>query len=78
MLNEKTTNIEANTDLGWTPLQLAAQAGSCHAVQALVKAGADVNSTDMSYGRTALHVAVEGGHKDIVKFLVENVRSNAR
>lgn len=73
LLAEKDINIEANTDLGWSPLQLAAKAGSYHAVRSLVKAGADVNSTDMTYGRTALHIAVEGGHKDILEFLLKNV-----
>ncbi|XP_012528850.1 nuclear factor NF-kappa-B p100 subunit isoform X2 [Monomorium pharaonis] len=74
LLAEKEINIEANTDLGWTSLQLAAKAGSYYAVRALVKAGADVNSTDMTYGRTALHIAVEGGHKDIVEFLLKNTK----
>lgn len=74
LLAEKDINIEANTDLGWSPLQLAAKAGSYHAVRSLVKAGADVNSTDMTYGRTALHIAVEGGHKDILEFLLKNTK----
>jgi len=60
--------------LGWSPLQLAAKAGSYYAVRSLVKAGVDVNSTDMTYGRTALHIAVEGGHKDIVEFLLKNTK----
>lgn len=72
LLDEKKINIEANTDLGWTPLHLAAEAGSHYAVHSLVKAGANVNNTDMSYGRTALHIAVEGSHKDIVEFLLKN------
>lgn len=76
LLAEKDVNIEANTDYGWSPLQLAAQAGSYHAVYSLIKAGADVNNTDMTYGRTALHIAVEGGHKDIVEFLLKNVGLN--
>ncbi|KYN36803.1 hypothetical protein ALC56_08594 [Trachymyrmex septentrionalis] len=74
LLAEKDINIEANTDCGWSPLQLAAQAGSYHAVCSLIKAGADVNNTDMTYGRTALHIAVEGGHKDIVEFLLKNTK----
>jgi len=74
LLSDKKINIEANTDSGWSPLLLAAQAGSCYAVRALIKAGADVNNTDMSYGRTALHIAVEGSHKDIVEYLLKNVR----
>ncbi|XP_026826885.1 nuclear factor NF-kappa-B p110 subunit isoform X2 [Ooceraea biroi] len=72
LLSEKKTNIEAHTDLGWTPLQLAAEAGSYHAMRSLIEAGAEVNNTEMSYGRTALHIAVEGGHRDIVEFLLKN------
>ncbi|KAL0117682.1 hypothetical protein PUN28_008825 [Cardiocondyla obscurior] len=74
LLAEKEINIEANTDLGWTPLQLAAKAGSYYAVCSLVQTGADVNSTDMTYGRTALHIAVEGSHQDIVEFLLKNTK----
>lgn len=74
LLSDKTTKIDAHNDAGWTPLQLAAEAGSYHAVRALVRAGADVNSSDMSYGRTALHIAVESGHKDIVEFLLKNTK----
>lgn len=73
LLGANNINLEAHTDLGWTPLHLAAEAGSYHAVQSLVKAGANVNNADMSYGRTVLHIAVEGGHRDIVEFLLKNV-----
>lgn len=66
-------DIEAHNDAGWTPLHLAAEAGSYDAVRSLVRTGANVNNTDMSYGRTALHIAVEGGHKDIVEFLLTEV-----
>jgi len=76
LLNEKNTNFEAYTDLGWSPLLLAAEAGSYHAVCSLIKAGAEVNNSDMSCGRTVLHIAVEGGHKNIVEFLLKNVRLN--
>lgn len=71
LLSQKIINTEAHNDAGWTPLQLAAEAGSLHAVRSLVHAGANVNNTDMCYGRTALHIAVEGGHKDIVEFLLK-------
>ncbi|XP_026673518.1 nuclear factor NF-kappa-B p110 subunit isoform X2 [Ceratina calcarata] len=71
LLSKEGINIEAHNDVGWSPLHLAAEAGSYNAVRSLVRAGANVNSTDMSYGRTALHIAVEGGHKDIVEFLLK-------
>ncbi|XP_015591456.1 nuclear factor NF-kappa-B p100 subunit isoform X2 [Cephus cinctus] len=67
----KNVNIEARDDAGWRPIQLAAEAGSLHAVKSLINASADVNSIEMCYGRTALHIAVEGGHKSIVEFLLK-------
>ncbi|XP_012216675.1 nuclear factor NF-kappa-B p110 subunit isoform X2 [Linepithema humile] len=76
LLSDKKINLEANTDSGWAPLLLAAQAGSCYAVRALLKAGADVHNTEMSHGRTALHLAVEGSHKDIVEYLLKNTKIN--
>ncbi|XP_031826940.1 nuclear factor NF-kappa-B family member relish isoform X2 [Nomia melanderi] len=80
LLSDKKTNIETHNDVGWTPLHLAAEAGSYTAVCLLVQAGVNVNSTDMSYGRTALHIAVDGGHKDIVEYLLKktNIDVNKR
>ncbi|XP_012271308.1 nuclear factor NF-kappa-B p100 subunit isoform X2 [Orussus abietinus] len=68
--------IDAPDDIGWTPLQLAAEAGSAEAVKYLVEAGADVNCTDTSCGRTALHIAVEGGHLNIVEYLLKETNIN--
>ncbi|XP_025152532.1 nuclear factor NF-kappa-B p100 subunit isoform X2 [Harpegnathos saltator] len=76
LLSAKDVNLEAYTDLGWTPLHLAAEAGSYHAVESLIKTGANINNVDMSYGRTVLHIAVEGGHRDIVEFLLKNTKIN--
>ncbi|XP_076277508.1 nuclear factor NF-kappa-B family member relish isoform X2 [Lasioglossum baleicum] len=80
LLSDKRTKMEIHNDAGWTPLQLAAAAGSYYAVCLLVEAGVNVNSTDMSYGRTALHIAVDGGHKEIVTYLLKktNIAINKR
>lgn len=72
LLFEKRTDIEAYND-GWMPLHLAAKAGSYDAVCSLIHAGVDVNNTDRFYGRTALHIAVEGGHTNIVEYLLKKV-----
>ncbi|PBC34834.1 nuclear factor NF-kappa-B p100 subunit isoform X1 [Apis cerana] len=80
LLSEKKIDIEAYNDAGWMPLHLAAKAGSYDAVCSLIHAGVNVNNTDMSYGRTALHIAVEGGHKNIVEYLLKktNISVNKR
>ena len=54
-------------------MHLATKSGFYDAVCSLVHAGANVNNTDMSYGRTALHIAVEGGHTKIVEYLLKKV-----
>ena len=66
--------MEAPDEAGWVPLHLAAKAGSLSAVKSLIKAGAEVNSTDVSYGRTALHIAVESSHSDIVEYFLKEVK----
>lgn len=66
-------DFNVRDDTGWTPLQVAAEYGSLRAIASLIKAGVDVNSTERSFGRTALHIAVEGGHIDVVRYLLEKV-----
>lgn len=73
LLSKKKIDIEAYNDVGWMPLHLAAKAGSYDAVCSLVHAGVNVNNTDRSCGRTALHIAVESGHKNIVEYLLKKV-----
>ena len=48
--------------------------GAYDACHCLLKAGADVNSIDISFGdnRTALHKAASEGHNNIIKLLVES------
>lgn len=65
--------MEAHTESGWSALHLAAKAGLLYAVKALIDAGADINSIDMTYGRTALHIAVDSNHINIVNYLLTQV-----
>jgi FOG: Ankyrin repeat len=60
---------------GCTPLHIAARKKNLAAVMKLVNAGADVNKKDTLLGRTVLHVAVEEGCVDIVRYLLEKVRN---
>lgn len=64
---------------GCTPLHIAARKKNLAAVMKLVNAGADVNKKDTLLGRTVLHVAVEEGCVDIVRYLLEktNIDVNA-
>lgn len=55
-------------------LQIAAGKGQAGCVRVLVERGADVKESvpRVEKGRTAVEMAVEGGHKEIVEFLQEN------
>lgn len=75
MTKKDILDIEKHTLSGWSPVHLAAKTGSLDALKALVNAGADINSTDMSYGRTVLHISVEYYHRHIVEYLLEKVSS---
>ncbi|OQR81402.1 myosin [Thraustotheca clavata] len=59
-----------NTD-GWSPLLLAARAGDVVEVNALlVQPGTDVLRRDPTFGQSALHFAVRGGHMSVLKALL--------
>jgi ankyrin repeat protein len=53
-----------------TPLLVAARDGHTEMVSMLLAAGANVNSTEPTFGATALHKAVYNGHADITGILV--------
>ncbi len=55
----------------WTPLIRAAGAGHLRVVQALLRAGADVNSADTA-GNTPLFHALWGTHLDVARSLLES------
>jgi len=55
---------------GYTPLHWAALKGHEEIVEALIDAGADLNTTN-NLGRTPLHWAALKGHEEIVEALRE-------
>ncbi|XP_066994845.2 espin-like [Anabrus simplex] len=60
-----------------TPLLLASETGHLSLVQYLIEeGGACVNATDNLKGRTALHWAAYGGHRDVLIYLVTEANMN--
>ena len=58
-----------------TALHIAVSASNLKSVQLLVANGADVNVHETKRGRSALHLAIKGQAKEILRFLLENVCS---
>ena len=56
---------------GFTPLCHAAMKGHKDIAELLIRKGANVNLHE-PHARTALHIAVDNGHLEIVKLLIEN------
>ncbi|MGB5685139.1 MAG: ankyrin repeat domain-containing protein [Candidatus Electrothrix sp.] len=54
-----------------TPLLVACRDGHTSAVVELLKAGADVNAVEPTFGAVPLHKAVYNGHVEITRMLVE-------
>ena len=54
-----------------TPLLVAARDGHPEVVSELLKAGADVNAVEPTFGAVPLHKAVYNGHANITQMLVE-------
>ncbi|NWX52724.1 ASB3 protein, partial [Steatornis caripensis] len=63
--------INSKTFEGMCALHLSARHGSLESVRVLVEAGADPNEVTTE-ATTALFLAVENGHADIVKFLLQH------
>lgn len=61
----------ARDDLGTMPQHLAAQHGGAAALRVLLRGGAPVDGTCSASRSRALHVAVQGGHLECVRVLIE-------
>ncbi|CDF33838.1 unnamed protein product [Chondrus crispus] len=70
--------VKAGADLtisnafGETVIHLAARKGQDELLNALLKAGVDVNAKSRGYEETAMHVAAKEGHSDFVRALAKN------
>lgn len=64
-------------DIGFTALCLAARDGADTVVNALLDAGADLDSEIGRQQMTALQYAVVNGHKEVVQILVKRAASNS-
>lgn len=64
-------DVNARNIHGFTALHVAAYEGNRHAVEELLRNGADRSITSLT-GVNDLHLAAAGGHLDIVKFLLSD------
>lgn len=73
---QQTNNIDMQSNIGFTALFYACDDGNTQVVQKLVDAGANIHSTDYSYGNTALMYACGKGHASVIQQLVSNDNVN--
>lgn len=70
LLKENPANRDARTQLGWTPLHLAATNPDLSAIKTLLAAGADPNARDQD-GATPLHIAAYAQNAKQTRLLLE-------
>ena len=66
--------INVKTPNQMTPLLFACGQGHCEVAKYLIEQGADITDTDQ-IGSTCVHLAVEGNHLDVLKFLLSGVEN---
>lgn len=74
LLSYKTTFVNQSTQIGWTALHTAAQSGRSDIVKELLK-HPDIDSNLMAYEQTAMMIAEEQGHSEIVKLLTDHIEN---
>lgn len=70
---ERRAYADGQNEMGWTPLQLAAQNGHCNICKALLDARADANFATRT-GLSPLMLASSNGHEDTVKAIIAEER----
>ncbi|KAJ3613827.1 hypothetical protein NHX12_020073, partial [Muraenolepis orangiensis] len=68
---DKFREVDGRSDIGQTPLMVAAEQGNLEIVQELIKRGANINLDDVDCW-TALISASREGHLEVVRDLLEN------
>ena len=71
MFISRKASVKDRTSAGWTPLHMAAAAGSLDSCKYLLAHNADVTSAG-HVGLLPLHLAAAYGHLDVIKLLVES------
>lgn len=69
-------NLEAANKWGYTPFAIALSRGYKGVVEHLIQAGAK-QDVKIHNGDTALHLAVAGGHNDLIKMVMTDARAKA-
>ena len=72
-IDGKNIDIDGQDEVGNPCLVWAAEGGFLDTVKYLLESGASVNQTDF-YGQTALHMATEFGHVEVVRHLIKRGR----
>ena len=72
---QKGGDINARANTGYTPLHLAASAGSIECVQVLLRYNADIAAKD-DYGKTSRQTAALSSKKEIVRLLISEGEKN--
>lgn len=71
-LLEGGAHVNRASKQGCTPLHRACREGHCAVVRALLAAGARVDVADKKGGRTPACLALQAGHKEVVRTLVSD------